>query len=1333
MAKLIELSKSFSRYGQDALFSALEAVLDLTKTTAPFAARKLAFSLLEACACLNNLSADRQLLLFASIIEPVDSLGLDLQVQALGALLRDGAHVEPTFASDLIDFLIGALTSQTEAVFDARKRAKTEADKQRTRDSPREKGLHGLLDLIRKAVSASPDAFPPDDVRALVEELLSLAERTTSKGDMSKAAAALGAVIRKQKLPKTHLKKCMEVSCAILNALPDLTDVFWEDVLLLLSTQQDAALDVLFSLLSLAPEDKHTHAICGAMSILHFLVTNRGEQGLPFVSFATLIWHLSKVHLTGRRTRRDCLRYIRLLLDDEYTIHGALEADWGDMSFVIISVAKGDRVWPEANSGNRPKKDASSDRPLAEHVPVVPTAMDGEISEQVQGLAAAFARRWPQLDKKQRSCVAKFHHQLKLHLSPTALRELVDFVLHGSEMLGSQAWDQTRSEIVQLFITGRDVDPAVCCAVFNAFTASIALLDNPDRVSDFESLLLSLMDDFPNHRGDVRTANCLAELATTFYKFSPPSAISHCLLLMRPLLTCSEQAMAFDMADGRAKASSAPDNIVANRLAELFMHFLEISAPQTAPTFGKLLDIAKDESLPADQRLPALSTLIKLRSDSEGAVVLSRAGSDPNERSSGTLGFERRCSGHPPLYWERDLPGFDTNVMKASEWLFVVFEILQQSADWPVYSYVLAQLPFQLSNVTLFKSAIPLIKHLRNVVTSQLNNRKFPEPREAFDVRAKTRSMHDHPEAYEVKRIGVDAWLVSLLSMLLGYSTHFSSGENDDIVRALLTALSGSKMAKKNAIHALTTCCYIIPRSLTKLLPSVLQKMSQIITQSDLAASILEFLGCLARLPEVYVNFREEEFRTVFAICVRYLEHSREKRLKFVGADATAADYTSNRASEVSVRSSSTPPREPAQSLDAQGDLPQYVFALAYHVLTIWFLSLKLNDRSSFVGWITKNLAWRDLNGVERMEEQSQVALDMMHRTAYLDLGETESRTVFSEDDGQVLKKTWIVGLSLCTVETAVRTGRTKLIKRQASGTTFATYQQDAAPLPAHHQPPPTDVLEALSGSHSRINIFPNHVFLQLMSNIAPMPVPLEPICLPDDEATKRSIAAFDRMDTVDGYRVGVIYVGNAQSQESEILGNTSGSKAFEYFLQRLGTKVPLKGARFNTQGLDRVIDSDGEFTIAWRDRIAEIVFHVPTLMPTDKENDPQCVHKKKHCGNNFVNIIFNESGLPWHFDNIPSQFNYVHIIITPENLVEPLSNSNNTGDLDADQSYFAVQTASASSFPEISPAAAPKLIPLSALAAFVRQLALHSALFCRVWSTREGGESISSWRSKSS
>lgn len=53
--------------------------------------------------------------------------------------------------------------------------------------------------------------------------------------------------------------------------------------------------------------------------------------------------------------------------------------------------------------------------------------------------------------------------------------------------------------------------------------------------------------------------------------------------------------------------------------------------------------------------------------------------------------------------------------------------------------------------------------------------------------------------------------------------------------------------------------------------------------------------------------------------------------------------------------------------------------------------------------------------------------------------------------------------------------------------------------------------------------------------------------------------------------------------------------------------------------------------------------FLVATLMPCS-ENDPNCNMKKKLIGNNFVSIVFNESGAPFRLGSVCGQFAHVAI-----------------------------------------------------------------------------------------
>lgn len=650
--------------------------------------------------------------------------------------------------------------------------------------------------------------------------------------------------------------------------------------------------------------------------------------------------------------------------------------------------------------------------------------------------------------------------------------------------------------------------------------------------------------------------------------------------------------------------------------------------------------------------------------------------------------------------------------LKINVWLETIIGLLQQGCDWEVYSYILVHLPSQLTNHALFKGAIPQVKHLRSFLCEQIKNSSFHEP----------------PVSSGLRKADVAICLFQVLTMVMSYHQHFSRGEEDEIVKSFIHGVGAWERAAKCCIHALSICCHELPASMKLVLGSILLKMSQIITQSRVAVHILEFLACLSRLPALYSNFREDEFRTVFGICFRYLQYVRDQNSR----------STSNRNSTVSSRPASVAldPATPlvdatkadsSMLLNASDDLPQYVFSLAYHVITYWFLSLRLSDRGNHVSWITRNLVWTDDSGKQRLDEQSEVTLDFMRRTAYADVDESNADPNFSsENHGEILKSRWIIGQSIVTVEQATRSGWAQITKRQPSATAHYMIRQKFDAPPTHQVVSPADGVR--DPSRLNTNFFlPSNIPVQLF---VPISDSMRPIRLPNDDMIKRAMASLDRTSTVDGHKVGIVYIGAGQTHETEILPNVSGSTDYMVFLSGLGTLTKLQGATFNTQGLDRYNNTDGEFTICWRDRVTELVFHITTMMPTNLDNDPQCIGKKRHIGNDFVNIIFNNSGSPFNFDTFPSEFNYVNIVITPESRASFVATRDRTS-IDSDFSFYKVQVMSKEGFPEISPASETKILSLKALPDFIRLLALNASVFCYVWAGRQGGEHISSWRSR--
>ncbi|KAF2146097.1 uncharacterized protein K452DRAFT_315352 [Aplosporella prunicola CBS 121167] len=675
---------------------------------------------------------------------------------------------------------------------------------------------------------------------------------------------------------------------------------------------------------------------------------------------------------------------------------------------------------------------------------------------------------------------------------------------------------------------------------------------------------------------------------------------------------------------------------------------------------------------------------------------------------------------HDGIY-SKVIPAGKPGLFSASLWLEVVITIFQKCDEWEVLSYMLVHLGSQLANHSLWRNSKPQIKFLRNVLCDQIRNGTVPEP----------------PAYTSLKKADVAVCYFHILTMLVSYHAYFEKSEQDDIVKSFYLGIGSWDRTSKWCIHALTVCCHEIPDSTTKHLQNVVQKMSQIITQPHIAIHILEFLTHLVRLTNLYVNFREEEYKMVFGVCFRYLQYVRDQQEKAQAPTATRiSSGLRNSGTSRDLRESKNIPEQQVskpQPKSPADDLPQYVHALAYHVITFWFMAIKLDDRGKFVHWIKNRLVIVDRTGRETYEEQAQITIDMLYSRAYTDSDETAPVRGFpGPTDGKVQTTTWVVGAEmLMTLQTAARTGATQIIKRRPSYTSYGVYTPNLSSPPRHQTALLTGLAAEAFYTTNYVGVLPQDIFQGLYAPVSLLKVGAaeDYVQLPEDDATRRAIAGIDRSSTVDGHKIGIIFIGEGQRTEQQVLQNVMGSGDYTQFLEALGEGnwVRLKGSQMNTQGLDREFDTDGTHTICWRDRAVEVVFHVITLMPVNLEHDPYCINKKKHIGNDFVNIVFNNSGYPFDFDMFPSQFNYVYIVITPESRTTFIDTRHN---IELDQ-FYKVQVLTQPGFPEISPASETKLISGKGLPAYVRMLALNASVFCQVWSTREAGEYVSSWRNR--
>jgi hypothetical protein len=151
---------------------------------------------------------------------------------------------------------------------------------------------------------------------------------------------------------------------------------------------------------------------------------------------------------------------------------------------------------------------------------------------------------------------------------------------------------------------------------------------------------------------------------------------------------------------------------------------------------------------------------------------------------------------------------------------------------------------------------------------------------------------------------------------------------------------------------------------------------------------------------------------------------------------------------------------------------------------------------------------------------------------------------------------------------------------------------------------------------------------------------------LEPSERLDRSLKILDGTICRERLKIGLVYVAPGQSNQREILANESSSLLFKKFVSELGDVVEVSKYEGYIGGLEPG-GSSGKYTLTYCDWEHEVTFHVVPFMPTDHSDDQQ-VLKKRHVGNDIVQIIWSENCRDYRQKTITSQFNFVHIIIYP-------------------------------------------------------------------------------------
>ena len=120
---------------------------------------------------------------------------------------------------------------------------------------------------------------------------------------------------------------------------------------------------------------------------------------------------------------------------------------------------------------------------------------------------------------------------------------------------------------------------------------------------------------------------------------------------------------------------------------------------------------------------------------------------------------------------------------------------------------------------------------------------------------------------------------------------------------------------------------------------------------------------------------------------------------------------------------------------------------------------------------------------------------------------------------------------------------------------------------------------------------------------------------------------------------------------------------------------------------------------------------------------------KKRHIGNNYVNIFFDESGnQDFNFNLIKSQFNFLNIVISPQTIQTKKS----TSLLFTPQhgrKFFKVKTFRRAGVPAIFATCHFKIVSEDQLPYLVRSIAILASEFANVWHASDlSGKYVTNW-----
>lgn len=354
------------------------------------------------------------------------------------------------------------------------------------------------------------------------------------------------------------------------------------------------------------------------------------------------------------------------------------------------------------------------------------------------------------------------------------------------------------------------------------------------------------------------------------------------------------------------------------------------------------------------------------------------------------------------ISYDPDGPG-RVVVLPISTYLHTLATLIESDASWELVSYILCHLPTQLSNKHLFcgpKNRASVNKLLLILTTGIIRGHLASQ------------TANDCPEHLKLRDL--QGLAQHTLSTMISYKLNFDLQQRQLLLEAFQSGLDGPFSTIKCCLHALTLSAYEMPNSLSKAMPQILEKLSQIMSNPNMAVHILAFLNIVGSLPSLYASFTDDDFKMVFGVALQYLQHYNQLR--------------------------ESPTRSWA--------LSQHVRQQSYCAVYTWFMVLKLPDRKLHIPYITRQLLLAN-EGKDVLDGMTQVCFDWLARNTY---GMTNAKTIvhdivlqpnIAKPEHHLFKKTWMMGNSFISVRPIRRPGWLEFMSRRPSGSASLMCRKD--------------------------------------------------------------------------------------------------------------------------------------------------------------------------------------------------------------------------------------------------------------------------------------------------